>query len=40
MGGLLALLLCREGGVVVDVVDHRGIGNGVSLGVYPREEGE
>ena len=35
-GGLLAWLLW-QGGVVVDVVDHRG---GISLGVYRREEGE
>ena len=36
-GGLLAWLLW-QGGVVVDVVDHRGISSG--LGVYRREEGE
>ena len=35
-GGLLAWLLW-QGGVVVDVVDHRG---NISLGVYRREEGE
>ena len=34
-GGLAWLLW--QGGVVVDVVDHRG---GISLGVYRREEGE
>ena len=34
--GLLAWLLW-QGGVVVDVVDHRGSS---SLGVYRREEGE
>ena len=33
-GGLLAWLLW-QGGVVVDVVDHKG-----SIGVYRREEGE
>ena len=36
-GGGLAWLLRREGGVVVDVVDHRGISS--DLGVYRREEG-
>ena len=38
--GGLAWKLSREGGVVVDVVDHRGIGNG--LGAYRKEvtEGE
>ena len=36
-GGLLAWLLWQEGGVVVDIVDHRG---GISLWVYRREEGE
>ena len=36
--GGLAWLLRREGGVVVDVVDRRGISSG--LGVYQREEGE
>ena len=30
-------MLRREGGVVGDVVDHRGI---IGLGVYRREEGE
>ena len=35
-GGLLARLLW-QGGVVVDVVDHRG---DIGLGVYQREEGE
>ena len=35
--GLLAWLLWQVG-VVVDVVDHRGISSG--LGVYRREEGE
>ena len=35
-GGLLAWLLW-QGGVVVDVVDHR---SNISLGVYQREEGE
>jgi hypothetical protein len=35
-GGLAWLLW--QGGVVVDVVDHRGISSG--LGVYQREEGE
>ena len=35
-GGLLAWLLW-QGGVVVDVVDHRGC---VGLEVYRREEGE
>ena len=35
-GGGLAWLLW-QGGVVGDVVDHRGI---ISLGVYRREEGE
>ena len=34
--GLLAWLLW-QGGVVVDVVDHRG---DICLGVYQREEGE
>ena len=33
-GGLLAWLLRQGGGVVVDVVDHRG---GIGLGVYQRE---
>ena len=33
--GGLAWLLWQEGGVVVDVVDHRGIGS--SLGVYRKE---
>ena len=36
-GGWLAWLLSREGGVVVDAVDHRG---SISLAVYRREEGE
>ena len=36
-GGLLAWLLRQEGGVVGDVVDHRGI---IGLRVYRREEGE
>ena len=31
-------LLLWQGGVVVDVVDHRGISS--DLGVYRREEGE
>ena len=35
-GGLLAWLLW-QGGVVVDIVDHRG---NIGLGVYRREEGE
>ena len=35
-GGLLAWLLW-QGGVIVDVVDHRG---NIGLGVYRREEGE
>ena len=35
-GGLLAWLLW-QGGIVVDVVDHRGI---IGLGVYRIEEGE
>ena len=35
--GLLAWLLRREGGVVSDVVDHRGISSG--LGVYRRRRG-
>ena len=35
-GGLLAWLLW-QGGVIVDIVDHRG---NISLGVYWREEGE
>ena len=35
---MLAWLLEREEGVVVDVVDHRGIRSG--LGVYLRGEGE
>ena len=35
-GGLLAWLLW-QGGVVVDVLDHRG---NIGLGVYQREEGE
>ena len=34
-GGLAWLLW--QGGVIVDVVDHRG---GIGLGVYRREEGE
>ena len=34
-GGLAWLLW--QGGVVIDVVDHRG---NISLGVYRREEGE
>ena len=38
-GGGLAWLLWQEGGFVVDVVDHRGTGSGVSLVVYQREEG-
>ena len=36
-GGGLSWLLRREGGVVGDVVDHRG---SIGLGVYRREEGE
>ena len=36
-GWLLAWLLRREEGVVVDVVDHWG---NIGLGVYRREEGE
>ena len=36
-GGLLAWLLRQEGGVIGDVVDHRG---NIGLGVYRREEGE
>ena len=36
-GGLLAWLLWPGGGVVVDVVDHKG---DIGLGVYRREEGE
>ena len=36
-GGLLAWLLRQEGGVVGDVVDHRG---SIGLGVYRKEEGE
>jgi len=36
-GGWLAWLLCQEGGVVVDAVDHQG---SISLAVYRREEGE
>ena len=38
--GGLAWLLWQEEGVVVDVIDHRGIGSG--LGVYRKEvtEGE
>ena len=35
--GGLAWKLSREGGVIVDVVDHRG---NIGLGVYRREEGE
>ena len=35
--GGLAWLLRQEGGVVDDVVDHRGIGS--RYGVYRREEG-
>ena len=35
-GGGLAWLLRQEGGVVGDVVDHRG---SIGLGVYRREEG-
>ena len=35
--GGLAWLLRQEGGVVGDVVDHRG---SIGLGVYRREEGE
>ena len=31
-------MLWQEGGVVDDVVDHRGIN--IGLGVYRREEGE
>ena len=34
--GLLAWLLW-QGGVIVDIVDHRG---NIGLGVYRREEGE
>ena len=34
-GGLSAWLLWQEEGVVVDVVDHRGIDNG--LGAYRKE---
>ena len=30
-GGWLAWLLWQEEGVVVDVVDHRGIGNGLEV---------
>ena len=37
-GGLPGSSDEREGGVVVDVVDHRGISSG--LGVYRREEEE
>ena len=37
-GGLPGSSAEREEGVVVDVVDHSGISNG--LGVYRREEGE
>ena len=37
-GGLPGSSAEREEGVVVDVVDHSGINNG--LGVYWREEGE
>ena len=36
-GGLLAWLLWKGGGVVVDVVDHKG---SIGLGVYHREEGK
>ena len=36
-GGSLVWFLRREGGVVVDAVDHRG---SISLAVYRREEGE
>ena len=36
--GGLAWLLRQEGGVIGDVVDHRGIS--IGLGVYRREEGE
>ena len=32
-------MLWQEGGVVVDVVDHRGLGSGVSLKFYWREDG-
>ena len=35
-GGLLAWLLW-QGGVIIDVVDHRG---NIGLGVYRREEGK
>ena len=35
--GLLAWLLWQGGGVVIDVVDHKG---SIGLGVYRREEGE
>ena len=35
-GGLLAWLLW-QGGVIIDVANHRGISSG--LGVYRREEG-
>ena len=35
--GGLAWLLWQEGGVVVDVVDHGGIGSG--LGVYRKSNG-
>ena len=35
--GGLAWLLCQEGRVIVDVVDHRGI---IGLGFCQREEGE
>ena len=34
---MLSWKLCTKGGVVGDVVDHRG---SVGLGVYQREEGE
>ena len=37
-GGLAWKLCCKGRRVVGDVVDHRGISNG--LGVYWREEGE
>ena len=36
-GGWLAWLLRREGGVIVDAVDHRG---SIRLAVYREEEGE
>ena len=38
-GVLLAWLLCGKGGIVGDVVGHRGSGSSVSLGVYRREGG-